>query len=245
MLWSRWSLNPMARCGFWRAAGWAAPAVLCLAAAAAAQSPALAQPTILDSRQATRLLVNQIAPDYPPIAHANYIQGPVQVDLFVGADGHVRKAHVLHGNPLLAASALKAIYHWIYRPFVTAEGPAPFRTQVKVVFDLRRREADRFPTTPERDLEERVRLPQIAQGAASASGPSVRLRVLVSEDGHAVDSMLVSGPAEMFEPAQQSVAQWKFEPARWGNLAVPWYLDVDVPVGSAYRSEAAVVPRKR
>jgi outer membrane biosynthesis protein TonB len=186
--------------------------------------------------------MSQVSPEYPAVAHTNYIQGPVQMELLVGSDGYVRKAHVLHGNPLLAASALKAVYHWIYRPCVTAQGPVPFRTQVKVVFDLRRRADDHFPTTPERDLEERVTLPQLAENFARPSGPSVRLRVLVSADGRAMDSMLVSGSTSLFESAQESVAQWRFEPARWGNLAVPWYLDVDVPVKSDYRPQASAGP---
>jgi outer membrane biosynthesis protein TonB len=226
-----------------RTAGGAALLALWVAAAAPAQSLPAAQPTVLDSRAATRLLMSQVSPDYPAVAHTNYIQGPVQMELLVGSDGHVQKAHVLHGNPLLAASALTAVYRWLYRPCVTADGAVPFRTQVKVVFDLRHGTGDRFPTRPERDLEQRVKLPQVQESDLSRSGPSVRLRVLVGDDGRAMDSMLVSGSSSLFAPAQESVAQWKFEPARWGNLAVPWYLDVNVPVGPGYRSQASVAPR--
>jgi outer membrane biosynthesis protein TonB len=232
----------MGKRGAARTAGWTALLTVGLAAQGLAQSLAPVAPTVLDSREATRLLMSQVSPEYPAVAHTNYIQGPVQMELLVGSDGYVRKAHVLHGNPLLAASALKAVYHWIYRPCVTAQGPVPFRTQVKVVFDLRRRTDDHFPTTPERDLEERVTLPQLAENFARPSGPSVRLRVLVSADGRAMDSMLVSGSTSLFESAQESVAQWRFEPARWGNLAVPWYLDVDVPVKSDYRPQASAGP---
>jgi len=213
-------------------------------AAMLAQSHAQVQPTVLDSHQATRLLMNQIPPEYPAVAHTNYIQGNVQVEVFVGSDGHVRKAHVLRGNALLAASALKAVYHWIYRPFMTAEGPVPFRTQVKFVFDLRRGESNRFPSSPERDLEERVRVPQLAEDFDPPSSQSVRLRVLISDDGRVMDSTLVSGSSSLLESAQENVAQWRFEPARWGNLAVPWYLDVDVPVGTAYHSQASVAAGK-
>lgn len=209
-----------------------------------AESRGQVQPTVLNSRQATRLLLRQVQPEYPAVAHTNYIQGPVQMELFVGSDGHVRKAHVLRGNALLAAAALKAVYHWIYRPCETAEGPVPFRTQVKVVFDLRRNVNARFPVAPERDLAERVTEPQIARDFAPASGPSVRLRVLVSDDGRAMDSMLVSGSSSLLESAQESVAKWRFEPARWGNLAVPWYLDVDVPVGPVYSSQASAAAGK-
>jgi len=202
------------------------------------------QPTVLDSRQATRLLLSQVSPEYPAVAHSNYIQGPVQIELFVASDGHVRMAHVLRGNALLAAAALKAVYHWAYRPCETAEGPVAFRTQVRVVFDLRRDPNARYPVTPERDLAERVTEPQIARDFAPPSGPSVRLRVLVSDEGRAMDSMLVSGSSSLLASAQESVAKWRFQPARWGNLAVPWYLDVDVPVGPVYSSQASAAAVK-
>lgn len=214
------------------------------ATATVARSHAQVQPTVLNSRQATRLLMSQIPPDYPAVAHTNYIQGNVQMEVFVGSDGHVHRAHVLHGNPLLAASSLKAVYHWIYRPFMTAQGPMPFRTQVKFVFDLRRGTSDRFPANPEQDLEQRVTVPQLAPNPDPASTPSVRLRVLVSDEGRVMDSTLVSGSSSLLESAQENVAQWRFEPARWGNLAVPWYLDVNVPVGAAYHAQASVAVGK-
>jgi hypothetical protein len=66
------------------------------------------------------------------------------------------------------------------------------------------------------------------------------MRVLVGDDGRALDSSLVSGPIGLFESAQNKVTQWRFQPARWGNLAVPWYLDLDVPVGSQGPSRAAI-----
>lgn len=214
-------------------------------AAILAPARAQVQPTVLNSRQASRLLMSQIFPEYPAVAHTNYIQGNVQMELFVGSDGRVRRAHVLRGNALLAASALRAVYRWIYRPFMTAQGPMPFRTQVKVIFDLRRHDTDRFPANPEQDLQERVTVPQVAENFDPPSSQSVRLRVLVSDEGRAMDSTLVSGSVSLLESAQENVAQWKFEPARWGNMAVPWYLDVDVPAGTLYHSQASLAAGKR
>ncbi len=222
----------------------AALVLACLTAAGVAQSRGQVQPTVLNSRQATRLLMSQVRPEYPAVAHTNYIQGPVQLEIFVGSDGHVGKAHVLRGNPLLAASALKAVYHWLYRPCMTPEGPVPFRTQVRVNFDLRINPNYRLPLSPERDLEERLKLPQAPDSAAAAPSPFVRLRVLVSDDGHALDSILVSGSSSLLESAQENVAKWRFVPARWGNLAVPWYLDVDVPAETVYPAQASAVAGK-
>ena len=220
--------------------------LLALAATAAAQSDTTPGAGVLSARQATKLLVNQVKPDYPAVAHANYIEGQVQLELMVGPDGHVRKAHVLRGHPLLAAAALKATHRWVYRPWITASGPRPFSTQVKMVFDLHRQSDlahQHFPTAPAQDLQQRVTLPQVLE-RPEAAGTSVRLRVLVGDDGRAIDSSLLSGPVALFQSAQNSVAQWQFQPARWGNLAVPWYLDVDVSVAEAGVSTASTSPRR-
>src|SRR5690242_9542074 len=117
MRWSKWSSNPMARGSLFRSPMWLTLALLLLSRPAAPQDGAR---TVLSAHEATRLLLSQAKPDYPPIAHANYIEGQVQMEVMIGPDGHVRKAHVLRGHPLLAASALKAIRRWVYRPFVTA-----------------------------------------------------------------------------------------------------------------------------
>ena len=223
--------------------------LLALAASAAAQSdtPPL-EMEVLSAREATKLLVNQVKPDYPAVAHANYIEGQVQMELMVGPDGHVRKAHVLRGHPLLAASALKATHRWVYRPFTTAAGPRAFSTQVKVIFDLRKqRSLDRehFPAAPAQDLQRRVTLPEVLERPlAPRTAPSIRLHVLVGDDGRVIDSSLVSGPVALFQSAQNSVAQWQFQPARWGNLAVPWYLDIDVPVASPVPSTTSRLPER-
>jgi len=226
--------------------GWLAAAILACAATASPQSAAPLPTEVLSARQSSRLLLNQVKPDYPAVAHANYIEGPVQMELTVGPDGRVRKAHVLHGNSILAASAIQAIRHWIYRPFVTDRGPTPFRTQVKVVFDLKIHSVDRehFPSSPELDLERQVIPPEALDRPAGSEGPALRLRVLVGEDGRAIDSSLLSGPAALFESAQARVAQWRFRPARWGNLTVPWYLDIDVPLADAESTAASTAPRK-
>ena len=235
----------MARLGQYRGS-WLAAGVLVLAATAWSQSAAPLKTEVLSARESSRLLFNQVKPDYPAVARTNYIEGQVQVELLVGPDGHVRKAHVLHGNAILAASALQAIHHWMYRPFLTGRGPTPFCTQVKVVFDLKLRSIDRehFPATPELDLQRRVTPPTALDRPAGSTGPSVRLHVLVGDDGRAMDSSLVSGPPALFETAQASVAQWRFQPARWGNMPVPWYLDIDVPLADDESTAASSAPRK-
>ena len=197
-----------------------------------AQSEATGQhPVELNRKMASRLLVSQVTPEYPSIARVNYIRGQVRMLVTVTRSGRVSVAHVLQGHPFLAASALQAIRQWVYRPLVTASGPAEFQTTVDVNFTLRSIKADRLPPDPDQDLDRQVRPPEaleMSPGAISADG--VRMRVLVNDRGRAIDATPLTGRPSLFRAARQRVEGWEFRPARWGNFKVPWYLDVTVPM---------------
>jgi TonB family protein len=205
----------------------------------AAEAPGasrLTEPVTLNEKSARGLLVSPVSPEYPPLAKINYIQGKVRLQLLVSREGKVVAAHVVKGNPLLAAPALKAVRAWLYRPLQTAAGPAEFLAPVEVEFALQYRKAGLFPPRAEQDFSRQVRAPEIV---ARPDGPqpssAVRLRVLVNEEGRPVDYELLSGQPLAFDKARQVVDGWKFRPASWGTLAVPWYLEVDVPGGDSFR----------
>lgn len=209
-----------------------------LAACALAALPARARdashparPVSVSSRVAARLLVKSPPPGYPPLARINFIQGRVRVRILVADSGRVTEAHILHGHPFLAMAALDAVRKWAYQPYRQGEQAVAFMTLVDFKFTLTSKKLERMPVTAERDLKAQVTPPEVAQRPAdSPSAKHVHLRVLVDSEGHAADARRVSGRAADAEEAQRSVAQWTFQPARWGSMPVPWYLDVDVPV---------------
>jgi TonB family protein len=207
--------------------------------AVAAQSEEAAQhPVELNRKMASRLLVSQVAPEYPSIARVNYIRGQVRMLVTVARSGRVSFAHVLQGHPFLAASALQAIRQWVYQPLVTASGPAEFQTLVDVNFNLRNMKVDRLPPDPDQDLTRQVRPPEAVetpQGATSAD--CVHMRVLVNDLGRAIDATPLTGRPSLFPAARQRIEGWEFRPARWGNLKVPWYVDVTVPMDGVEPSE--------
>jgi TonB family protein len=214
-----------------------AGALLCLGSvlSASAQTDRGGQdPVVLGSKRATQLVIHQVKPEYPALAKVNYIQGPVLVQLTVSRDGRVARAHILRGHPILAASALRAVRRWLYRPLTTAVGPAAFLTIVRMNFYLRLPTTDHLPPQAEADLSRQVKPPQVlTKPPGQPSAPSVRLRVLLSDAGEIMDSGPVKGPSSAFEEeARRAVEQWTFQPARWGTLSVPWYLEVDVPVAN-------------
>jgi len=199
----------------------------------------------LSAKEASRLLLSQASPEYPVLAKVNYIQGKVRVQLEVAADGTVASAHVLTGNPLLAAAVLNSVGTWRYRPYVSKDGPAPFATKVEVNFSLRTTRMDLVPTQAESDFRRQVKPPEVLTrtGETSLADPSVRLRLLVSAEGKVIDSEILKGIPALFEGASKIIKRWSFRPARWGTLTVPWYLDVDVPVNNT-PAQAGVSPQR-
>jgi TonB family protein len=209
-------------------------AVLWLAGAPDANSqadPTTPGTVILKSKTATKLLVDQEKPEYPTLAKVNYIQGSVRLQVMVDPMGKVREAHVLKGHAFLAAAALKSIRHWVYRPYKTDTGPTDFSTFVDFNFALRIQKVSDLPPQPEDFLSRQVRPPAVLAASPAVPGATtLRLRVLVSAEGSAMDSELIQGPFSLFGTARRNLERWTFQPAHWGNHAVPWYMDVDVPV---------------
>ncbi len=199
--------------------------------AAAQADPLQPNSVVLDRKRALKLLLSQVKPDYPGVAKVNYIQGHVRVHMLVTPEGRVSEVHVVRGHPFLAASALAAVRRWRYRPLIIASVATAFQTFVDVNFALRSRKMDSLPIQPEKDLLRGVQPPEILdRPPAPAPASSVRIRILLSEKGKVLDTNPVYGPPARFDAARKDVEGWKFQPARWGSLNVPWYLDVDVPV---------------
>src|SRR6266581_2708159 len=112
--------------------------VVCLIAsimAAQTNSPA-PDPVLLDSKSASRMLLNEVKPEYPALAKVNYIQGAVRMQLQVTREGRVAEAHVVRGHPFLAEAALQAVRRWMYRPLKRGSQATEFSTFVDVRFAL-------------------------------------------------------------------------------------------------------------
>jgi TonB family protein len=212
---------------------------------AAAPPPAL-HPIMLDREAATRLVQDQAAPEYPLVARINYIQGHVQVQIVVAHDGKVERAHVVHGNPILAASALKAIRRWIYHPLLTPSGPSAFLTTVDLQFALRLRKVDRMPPNAELDLSRQIKPPEVIGRPADPPPTNVvHMRLLLNDQGQVIDSESSPVTASDLEAARKTLQGWTFRPAHWGSLPIPWYLDVDVPISEPPKGQPAADPGLR
>jgi len=196
--------------------------------AAAQSNSSKTDPVIVDRKDASNLILNQTKPDYPALAKVNYIQGRVRMRLLVSSQGRVVESNVIEGHPFLAVAALSAVHEWVYRPLQSPAGPVPFVTMVEVNFALRNIQPQRFPPEPVKDLNRQVRPPQVLD-RPSAQLHLVHLRVLVSENGQAIDVNPVNDFPSQYDSAMRMAGHFRFQPARWGSITVPWYLDVEVP----------------
>jgi TonB family protein len=207
-------------------------AVECLALACwvAAQTDSSSKaPAVVNRKEAATMILAQGRPEYPPLAKVNYIQGRVHIQVLVSPEGKVVEANVLEGHPFLAAAALRAVRNWVYRPLQTAAGNVAFVTLVDVNFSLRNTIANKLPPDPEKDLSRQVRPPEVLD-KPPAHAPLLHVRVLINDEGQAIDVNPVEGFPAHYGEALKFAEHCKFQPARWGPLAVPWYLDVDVPL---------------
>ena len=224
-------------------------ALLCLPAVALPQTPmaGLADPPFVGPKKASQLIVGRTIPEYPPLAKINYIQGRVQLELRVAADGKVVRAHVLKGHPILAASALQAIRKWIYRPLRTPSGPSGFLTTVELNYTLRYQALELRPAQAERDLSRQIVPPEVLQRPAETSFLKrlMHIRLLLNDQGQVIDSEPSLEGLSDFAAAQNTLQDWSFRPARWGTLPIPWYLDIDVPINGANLAAPAGGPEKR
>lgn len=68
-------------------------------------------------------IIHEVAPEYPPKAKAEGIQGPVVLEVQVAGDGRVSGVQVVSGDPVLAGAAVSAVKQWVYAP-LSVDGKA-------------------------------------------------------------------------------------------------------------------------
>ena len=83
-----------------------------------------------------KLLINRVAPVYPPLARQARIQGTVFLNVVVTKAGEVRDVVVMSGHPMLVPAAVEAVRQWRYTPYVKDDEPVEVTTTVRVNFQL-------------------------------------------------------------------------------------------------------------
>lgn len=76
------------------------------------------------------------APLYPRIAKDARVQGTVDIEAIIDAQGNVVQAHAMDGPGLLIEAALKAVSQWKYEPTYLNGQPYPVDLVIQVTFNL-------------------------------------------------------------------------------------------------------------
>jgi TonB family protein len=75
-------------------------------------------------------------PHYPEIAREAGIEGRVETEVLVKADGSVARVRVKSGNTLLANSAQETLYRWRFKPAMANGHPVSVWVEIPVNFTL-------------------------------------------------------------------------------------------------------------
>jgi TonB family protein len=82
-------------------------------------------------------LVRKEAPIYPQDAKDARLQGTVVLQAMIGMDGRIHDLRVVSAPaPSLAESAVWAVSHWEYKPYLLAGQPVEIDTTINVIFTL-------------------------------------------------------------------------------------------------------------
>ncbi len=81
-------------------------------------------------------LIQEVKPQYPPLAKAARISGTVVLQAVISKDGRIENLRVLSGHPMLIQSAMDAVRQWRYKPYYLNGEPVEVDTQINVVFTL-------------------------------------------------------------------------------------------------------------
>jgi TonB family protein len=105
-------------------------------------------------------LIRRIPPVYPPAALKAEIRGKVVIEAITDIYGHVIKATVISGHPILGQAARQAVLQWVYEPYIFNGIPKPARFLVAVNFDLKKkRDKSHFMAPieiPDENVEEEI-----------------------------------------------------------------------------------------
>lgn len=75
-------------------------------------------------------------PKYPPDAFVKKIEGTVEVEILIDANGRVAKARVIRSIPLLDAAALQTVYQWVFSPAIKGGRPVATVASAPVTFRI-------------------------------------------------------------------------------------------------------------
>jgi len=88
------------------------------------------------ARVAEANLIHDVAPQYPPEAGRERIEGTVVLMAVIGKNGAVTDVRVESGLPILAQAAIDAVKQWRYKPYMIDGEPVEVDSRITINFNL-------------------------------------------------------------------------------------------------------------
>ncbi len=184
-------------------------------AATAAVPQAQAQRVDVPGTDMERRLRKKVEPEYPPIAVKTGVQGDVILETVIGANGHVKSARPVSGNPLLAGAAQEAVLKYEYIP-----AGAEIGSTATVVFRLPAGAGDSPRMQDAILIYRKAPEPGAAAVAAGASGP-VQVQFTIGKDGVPSGIRVTASPSPLLgQAAIEAVGHWRYKPATMNGVPV-------------------------
>lgn len=93
----------------------------------------------VDQKIINGYILKKVAPVYPADAKEAHVSGRVELRVVIGTDGAVHELHVVKAPwPSLVASAMWAVSHWQYKPYMLNGEPVEVETTINVIYTLGR-----------------------------------------------------------------------------------------------------------
>jgi periplasmic protein TonB len=80
--------------------------------------------------------IKMTRPQYPQEAFVKKIEGTVEVEILIDANGRVVSARVVRSIPLLDAAAVHTVYQWVFSPAMKNGRPVATRAMAPVTFRI-------------------------------------------------------------------------------------------------------------
>lgn len=89
----------------------------------------------MEAGKAAGLLISKQMPVYPKEAKEHNLSGRVEMKAIIGVDGAIHDLQIVSASmPSMAASALRAVSHWQYKPYTVNGEPVDVETTIIVNF---------------------------------------------------------------------------------------------------------------
>jgi TonB family protein len=181
-----------------------------------------AEPVPAPTPDGAALATHHVAPEYPPKALEQRVDGCVLLSFRVDAEGRGSDFQVLDSQPkgVFDAATLKVMDQWRFRP-PAREGRYAQLVQFRLDKQAAVNQCQPLPTFAALNPDappptRRVRvletvMPQFKGVPGAAEGGCVTVRFQIKHDGFVGDVVLEARPEAMGPPAVAALKQWHFE----------------------------------